>query len=346
MSEALAVVGTWGLSPAQVDVVRRQIAVGATDDELAFFLATCQSLRLDPFAGQIHFVKRRQRDPRDRERWIEVGTTQIGIKGLRRIAHRSGRLSGIRRGVECDESGTPVLGWAEVHRSDWDAPVREEVTLAEAIQTNNRGEPIGLWRTRPAMMLKKAAERAALELCFPVGEDLDAGAPDREHADVYDLPDGRAFDPVTGEIAEVSAPEPDDELEGELIEEPPARGAGPPPAASASSSALDAPTGGSSSPSAEDTSPEEPSADDPWPIPEGAGEGGGAEGGTAPPSPAPPDDAGPATETQWERAAEIFGSRHDALRAASAHLGRTCSERSLTRGELASVIAERLRTPA
>ncbi len=342
VSTSLVVAAEVGLTPAQVEVVRRSIAIGATDEELALFLATAARLRLDPFAGQIYFVKRRQRDPHNRENWIEAGSAQVGIKGLRRIAARSGHLGGIRRGVERDPSGNPVLGWAEVHRTDWASPVREEVTFEEACQTTREGKPQGLWATRPAMMLKKAAERAALEVAFPVGEDIDTPAL-IEARDVVQLPDGRELDPVTGEIAEHV------EVDEDEDEEPADLDPGPLPGdASARSLALESTAGSSSAPEQEPSLGEgaDPASGVASEDPGGQSAGPGAGGpgaGTRPPVPPPRvDDDSPAPEAQWARAAEIFGSQHEALRAASAHLGRTVSQKNITRGELAAVIAERL----
>ena len=63
----------------QIDLVKRTVANGATNDELQLFLAQCTRTGLDPFSKQIYFVKRGGK-----------GTIQVSIDGMRLIAQRSG----------------------------------------------------------------------------------------------------------------------------------------------------------------------------------------------------------------------------------------------------------------
>lgn len=152
MSTAVTPINQQTWSPEQLKLITDVVARGATPDELKLFLYRCQNMGLDPLRpGMIHFVKY----------GTGPGTIVVGIEGFRSIAHRTGKLSGIKRGALRDEQGALVGGWAEVTRSDWQAPAREEAPLAEY----NTGK--GPWSKMPETMIKKVAEAAALRMAFP-----------------------------------------------------------------------------------------------------------------------------------------------------------------------------------
>jgi phage recombination protein Bet len=139
-------------TPEQLNLITATVAKGASRDELQLFLYRCKNLGLDPLKpGQIHFVKYGN----------GPGSIVVGIEGFRAIAHRTGKLAGIKRGALKDEKGNLTGAFAEIYRSDWNQPAREEVPLSEY----NTGR--GPWQKMPETMIKKVAEAAALRMAFP-----------------------------------------------------------------------------------------------------------------------------------------------------------------------------------
>jgi len=77
------------LTRDKIELLKRTIAVGATDDELQMFLYVAQRSQLDPLLKQIYLVKRY-----DSKTGGEKATIQIGIDGLRSVAERTGKYAG------------------------------------------------------------------------------------------------------------------------------------------------------------------------------------------------------------------------------------------------------------
>lgn len=151
----------------QIDLVRRTIAKGATDDELQMFLYQAKRTGLDPLSGQIHFVKRW-----DSAQEREVGRIQIGIDGFRLIASRTNRYrpdDEAPRFTFNEKTGTLVSAKVRVYikqATDW-YPVETEAFYEEYVQRRKDGTATAMWRRMPRMMLAKCAEALALRKAFP-----------------------------------------------------------------------------------------------------------------------------------------------------------------------------------
>lgn len=164
MANDLASVGG-GYTAEQIDLIKTQICKGATDGELKMFLMVCQRSGLDPFARQIHAVKRWNSKTQREDLSI-----QTGIDGFRLIAERTGKYAGNDDPVyDSENSPRPnkatVTVWKIV--SGQRVPFTRSARWAEFVQTTKDGTPTKFWAKMPYLMLGKVAEALALRAAFP-----------------------------------------------------------------------------------------------------------------------------------------------------------------------------------
>lgn len=160
----------------KVHLMRRTIARGATDDELALFIEQCRRTGLDPFARQIYAVRRKQWNGSTRS-FEEAQVIQVSIDGFRLVADRTHKYAGQVGPWWCGPDGewkeiwledvSPIAAKVGVMRHDFQQPLFATALFKSYVQTNAKGEPVSRWKTDPAGMIAKCAEALALRRAFP-----------------------------------------------------------------------------------------------------------------------------------------------------------------------------------
>ena len=179
----------------QIELIKKTIAKGASDDELRLFIQVCKGAQLNPFLKQVHLVPRW-----DNKEGKEVRAIQVSIDGFRSIAESSGHYAG---------NDDPVYeGDQEIQHDAWEnkkqiqkkltVPTKATVTIYKIVDGQRYpftatarwseyypGGKVGFqWHIRPYLMLGKCAEALALRKAFPkllsgmyAQEEMDRTAP-------------------------------------------------------------------------------------------------------------------------------------------------------------------------
>lgn len=162
------------------NLIRDQIAKGASDMEFKLFIEQCRFTGLNPLMGQIHCVPRY-----DGKLRRDVFKAQTGIDGFRLIAKRSHEYAGQDEPEWCGADGQwtdvwptkttpPVAARVRVYHHDYQRPIVGIVMWDEFVPTYTKNVDgvmtkliMPMWKEKPAHMLAKCAEAQALRKAFP-----------------------------------------------------------------------------------------------------------------------------------------------------------------------------------
>ncbi len=170
----------------QIDLIKKTIAIGASDDEFKLFIALCKRTGLCPFNRQIYAIKRAGKM-----------TFQVSIDGLRLLAERTGQYRGQSTEQWCGPDGkwvdvwtssvSPVAARVLIYREGWQ-PIEGKALWVEYAQNNP------MWAKYPATMLVKCAEAKGLRKAFPY--ETSGLYASEEIESINEMPDSNSYQPV------------------------------------------------------------------------------------------------------------------------------------------------------
>lgn len=225
-SKAVGQLDPAGFSQTKIDLIKSQICVGATNDELQLFLFICQRTGLDPLARQIYALQRRNYDKKTKS-YVNKMSIQTSIDGFRLIAERSGKYAGQQGPFWCGKDGVwkdvwldkehPAAAKIGILKKGFSEPLYAVATWDQyAVYYEKDGKQIlgQMWEKLGPVMIAKCAEALGLRRAMP-----------QELSGLYTVEEmGQAENPVQQVVhtpgkTDVIDPEPVDDTDAPVKEE-------------------------------------------------------------------------------------------------------------------------------
>lgn len=172
----------YALNRDQVELIKRTIAKGASDDELQLFLQVAKKHRLDPFTRQLHLIPRwnKELENTDGSKGGFVRTIQIGIDGYRQMASRYSDFGSVSKAIygvdqKCPNKPSltvPSSAEIRVYKKGLAEPSVGEAKWSEFAPVDIDDKVAFMWRKMPYHMLAKCAEALALRKAYPDLADI------------------------------------------------------------------------------------------------------------------------------------------------------------------------------
>lgn len=158
----------------EVGLIHRTMMEGASKDDVALFVATCERTGLDPFARQIMPTSRKVKK---NEVWTTVWGNLTTIDGLRKIAVDTGEYAGQEGPWWCGSDGLwkevwlaktpPQAAKVIVHRKGFTHGLPAVALFDAYAQKTKEGKLNSVWSNLGELMIAKCAEALALRKAFP-----------------------------------------------------------------------------------------------------------------------------------------------------------------------------------
>jgi phage recombination protein Bet len=171
----------------KIDLIKRTVAKGATDDEFEMFMHLAKSYQLDPINKEIWFIK--YKDNKGEEKTTIYSSRDGYLAIANRNEHYDGMLSdvvhendkfekmpdgAVKHTYDCKNRGAIIGAYALGYRNDRKYPIYVFAHLSEYKKNSN------VWQQYTSAMILKVAEAMMLKRLFSISglvtkEEIDEG---------------------------------------------------------------------------------------------------------------------------------------------------------------------------